>query len=198
MPEQDITSKELLETLRQSQRLGMLGGGSLERAIEHAGRFADALPDDAAELVDLGSGGGLPGLVVAWRRPAARITLIDRRAARTDVLRRAVTRLGWQDRLEVVTGDVVQFARGPWRGRFDAATARGFGPPAWTLACGAAIVRPRGRVVISEPPAEHGDRWDDDELASLGVRRVADSPAGLAVFQVERPLPAHLPGRRTG
>jgi 16S rRNA (guanine527-N7)-methyltransferase len=188
--------EELLETLRHAQRLGMLGPGSLERAIEHASAFAEALPPDADELVDLGSGGGLPGLVVGWRRPDARLTLVDRRAARTDVLRRAVARLQWTDRVEIVTGDVVPLARGPWRGRFDAATARGFGPPAWTLTCGAALVRLGGRVVISEPPGET-DRWDAEEVDQIGVARLSDSPAGLAVFQVERPL-AHLPTRRPG
>ena len=196
MPEQDAIYDELLETLRHAQRLGMLGAGSLERAIERAGAFAEALPADTDEIVDLGSGGGLPGLVVAWRRPAARLTLVDRRAARTDALRRAVARLRWTDRVEVVTADVVELARGQWRQRFDAATARGFGPPSWTLACGAAMVRVGGRVVISEPPARSGDRWNAEQVATLGVTRVDDSPAGLAVFQVDRPLAPHLPSRR--
>src|SRR4051794_3116101 len=172
MTAQDAISEELLETLRHAQRLGMLGAGSLDRAVEHAAAFTDALQPDAVELVDLGSGGGLPGLVVAWRRPVARMTLIDRRAARADALRRAVTRLEWSDRVEVVTGDVVPFARGPWRGRFDAATARGFGPPLWTLSCGAAIVRVGGRVVISEPPGD-ADRWEPNEVHRLGVARRA-------------------------
>ncbi len=191
----DANDDQLFETLRDAQRLGMLGPGSLERAIAHASAFADALQDDASDVVDLGSGGGLPGLVVGWRRPEARLTLVDRRAARTDMLRRAVARLGWSERVEVVTGDVVELARGSWRGRFDAATARGFGPPAWTLACGAAVVRLGGRVVISEPPGEP-DRWHDEEIQRLGVARRPDSPAGLVVFQVERPLAAHLPARR--
>src|SRR5262245_49540248 len=115
MPEQDAAFDELLETLRHAQRLGLLGAGSIEVAIHHAEAFADAIPHDAAEVVDLGSGGGLPGLVVAWRRPALRLTLVDRRAARTDFLRRAVVGLAWDGRVEVVTDDVVGLAKGDWR-----------------------------------------------------------------------------------
>ena len=47
-------------------------------------------------LVDLGSGGGLPGLVLADAYPERAITLVDRREKRTDFLRRAVRRLGWE------------------------------------------------------------------------------------------------------
>ena len=37
-------------------------------------------------MVDLGSGGGVPGLVIARARPDLRLVLVDRRAARTDHL----------------------------------------------------------------------------------------------------------------
>ena len=48
-------------------------------AVAHADAFAAALPSSAA-VVDLGSGGGLPGLVIAVRRPDLRLTLVERRA----------------------------------------------------------------------------------------------------------------------
>ena len=126
MIDDDDTYLELLETLRTAQRLGILGPGPVERAVEHARRFVDAIPVDATSIVDLGSGGGVPGLVVAWLRPAATVTLVDRRGKRTDALARAVRRLGWSQRVDVLTADIVAVARGPQRGSFDAATARGF------------------------------------------------------------------------
>ena len=102
----------LLETLRDAQRFGFFGARPIEEAAEHALGFVRAIgPLDAeAAIIDLGSGGGLPGLIVADAYPDALITLVDRREKRTDFLRRAVRRLGW-DHVEVATTDVADLAR---------------------------------------------------------------------------------------
>lgn len=166
---------QLLETLRDAQRFGFFGDRPIEEAAHHARGFVDALGplDVGSRLVDLGSGGGLPGLVLAAAYPTVQITLIDRREKRTDFLRRAASRLGY-DHVEVIAGDVAvlidEVAAGV-RPRFDVATARGFGPPSVTLTMGCGLIVPGGRVVISEPPA--GDRWDSDLLTELGVTRTA-------------------------
>ncbi|MDW3215377.1 MAG: RsmG family class I SAM-dependent methyltransferase [Ilumatobacteraceae bacterium] len=174
---------ELLETLRDAQRFGFFGGRPVEQAAEHALGFVDALgPLDAGcRLVDLGSGGGLPGLVLADAYPEIRITLVDRREKRTDFLRRAVLRLDFTH-VDVVAADVdvlIGEVDDGIRHRFDVVTARGFGPPSTTLTVACDLLAPAGRVVISEPPA--GDRWDAELLTSLGVTRL---PVGhVSVFQ---------------
>jgi 16S rRNA (guanine527-N7)-methyltransferase len=122
-------------------------------------------------IIDLGSGGGLPGLVLGYAYPLAAITLIDRRQKRTDFLRRSVRRLGW-DHVVVVTADVTELARDVAAGvepRFDVVTARGFGPPDVTLRLATALSTDVARIVISEPPS--GDRWDPALLNALGLRR---------------------------
>ena len=98
-------------------------------------------------MVDLGAGGGVPGLVIAHDRPDLRLTLVDRRSKRTDFLRRVVRRLRWSTRVDVVTADVeaVIGRRGP--AAFDAAVARGFGPPDTTLRFATQLVRAGGRIV---------------------------------------------------
>jgi 16S rRNA (guanine527-N7)-methyltransferase len=124
----------------------------------------------------------VPGLVIAHDRPDLRLTLIDRRTKRTDFLARVVRRLGWAERVDVVSGDVGTFAETN-ADRFDAAVARGFGPPEMTLRLAIDLVRRGGRVVISEPP--DGDRWTESPLvASRIVTRLADSD-GLVSFRVE-------------
>jgi 16S rRNA (guanine527-N7)-methyltransferase len=97
--------------------------------------------------------------------------LVDRRQKRTDFLRRAAMRLGY-DHVEVIAADVSQLiaeVEGGGRTRFDVATARGFGPPSVTLTAACALIGPTGRVVISDPPS--GDRWDHDLMRSLRVQR---------------------------
>ena len=99
----------------------MLGRRSIDEVIDHAGAFVDAVSDVTGVIVDLGAGGGVPGLVIATARPDLRLVLVDRRATRTDHLRRLVGRLGMSDRIEVVTADATTLAdlrgrrrRRPW------------------------------------------------------------------------------------
>lgn len=164
-------SPVLIETLRDAQRLGFFGAGSIEDAVAHATHFVDALVTvpTGASVIDLGSGGGLPGLVVAEARPDLHVVLLDRRQKRTDFLERAVRRLGY-DHAEVWSSDaddvVHEVAEGR-RSAFDAATARGFGPPESTLRTAVGLVRAGGLVVISEPPS--GDRWSRALLTELDL-----------------------------
>lgn len=162
----------LLAVLGDAQRIGALGTAPLADIIQHARAFADALPDSVATCIDLGSGAGIPGLVVAIARPSMRLTLVDRRAKRTDALERAIRRLGIADRVSVVCADMTHLARQPEiHHHFDAAVTRGFGPPDITLLTASACVRSGGVVIISEPPADQPNRWtpallDQAEVAS--------------------------------
>jgi 16S rRNA (guanine527-N7)-methyltransferase len=178
-----VSDEPLLEVLREAQRTGMVGAGPVEELALHARWFVASLPDGALEIVDLGSGAGLPGLVIAHDRPDVRVVLVDRRAKRSDFCRRMVRRLGWQDRVEVVTADVARLVRDPsWQGRFDVVVSRGCAAPIVTAAWASALARPGGRVVISEPPPDRPDRWDDDALDRLGLVRLGRSGA-VAVFE---------------
>lgn len=170
--------------MEESQRLGFLGGRPIIEVVDHARRFVRALdafaPPSGADVVsvlDLGAGGGVPGLVISHDIPSAVITLLDRRRTRTDFLARMVRRLEWEGRVSVLTMDAER--AGATEGVFDAVVARGFGPPVVTLSVAADWVRPGGLVVISEPPI--GDRWDPADVSAVGVDRV-DGPAGVACF----------------
>ena len=167
---------ELHEALGESQRLGFFGDRPIAEVIEHATSFAraldglersDGLP---VEVVDLGSGGGIPGLVIAYMRPDFDVTLIDRRTKRTDFLHRVVMRLGWSERITILSQDVNLLVASDPR-RFDAVVARGFGPPEETLKVASELVRAGGRAVISEPPV--GDRWSSEMLTTLGFDRLS-------------------------
>ena len=173
---------DLRAALADAQRLGLLGDRPIDDVIAHARGFVGALETLGADdrVADLGSGGGVPGLVIAHDRPDLRLTLVDRRTKRTDFLERVVRRLGWTDRVTVVAADAAAVAETSPHG-FDAVVARGFGPPESTLELAVRLVRPGGRIVISEPPT--GDRWSRALLERLHVRRVP-GPATVAVFEM--------------
>lgn len=162
---------DVVGALSEAQSLGMIGPGSVVAAVEHAWWFVEALRSlvPGSAVIDLGSGGGLPGLVIASARPDVRVVLVERREKRSDFLQRMVRRLGFEH-VEVRHTDVDGvIADVQHRGdRFDAVTARGFGPPESTLRRGVRLIRPGGVIVISEPP--EGDRWRTQLLDELGVR----------------------------
>lgn len=171
----DQPSVALVDALAATQRLGFLGSRPIPEVIAHARGFVRALEthDGSIESVlDLGSGGGVPGLVIAHDLPSVRLTLLDRRSKRTDVLERLIRRLGWSDRVTVVCVDVTAFVPDE---PYDAVVARGFGPPEFTLAQAARFVRDGGPIVISEPPGE--DRWDVRFVTELGLRRRGEGGA---------------------
>ncbi len=173
-----MTPAELVEVLTRSRALGFLGDRAIDEVIEHAGGFVDALADVTGSAVDLGAGGGVPGFVLAAARPDLTLTLVDRRTKRTDFLERMVFKYSLRDsvRVEAVDTDTLIATHGAI---FDAAVARGFGPPLVTLSTGVQLVKIGGRIVISEPPA--GDRWNDADLERLGVTR-GPSVRGVVVF----------------
>ncbi len=187
----------LTAVLERAQQRGWIGSGPLERHIGHARVFASALPEPCAAGADLGSGGGLPGLVVALETPVTQWTLIDASARRVESLGRAVRELGLDARVEVVHARAEQLAHDErFRERFDAVVARSFGPPAVTAEVAAGLVASGGRVVVSDPPTASGDRWPREPLAELGLRRRLDverAPFSLTVLEKAAPAPAAVP-----
>ncbi|MCJ7671063.1 MAG: class I SAM-dependent methyltransferase [Acidimicrobiia bacterium] len=190
------------EVLRQAQDLGFFGPGDLRRHQEHAQAFvglvvAELGPDPPRRFLDLGSGGGLPGLALAEALPETPGTLLDSQQRRTAFLEQAVAELGW-GRIEVVNGRAEDAARDPaHRGQYDLVVARSFAAPAVTAECAAGFLGPGGRLIVSEPPSQ-GDggtpgRWDPEGLAELGFdppNPVVSSGAGATVAILRLPLGA--------
>ncbi len=180
--------------LAESQRIGLIGPGDLGAAIAQAHRFAAAIPADAARVVDVGSGGGLPGVVLAADRPDLEVTLVDRRGRACDVLRRAVGALGWTGRVHVVCADLADLGHhSDWRGRFDAATARGVAPPAEVAELVLPLVRPGGLLVVSV--AGEGEAWPEDGLG-LVAAKIRQRSDGLLLVEAGVCPPQYPRARR--
>lgn len=74
-----------------------------ERHLLNCAVVTDRVPE-GAHVVDVGTGAGLPGLVMAVRRPDLRVTLLEPLLRRTVFLELAVEQLGLGDRVEVRRG----------------------------------------------------------------------------------------------
>lgn len=185
-PHDDERAEEhLLEVLEKARSLDLLGPMPLDQQVDHARGFAVAYEQARAgsqpgRWVDLGSGGGLPGLVLAqyWLRSHG--VLLDAAQRRTAFLAEAVHELGWGQRVAVVRARAEEAGRDPeLRGGFDVVWARSFGSPPVTAECAAPFLKAGGLLVVSEPPesraaAERGAptegsvRWPREGLAELG------------------------------
>lgn len=184
----------LWDELTASQRLGLIGPRPLADHVAHAAGFAasGSAPRMAA---DLGSGGGLPALVLAAMWPSSEWVLIDvrqRAVARLDVM---IARLGWVQRVRTWLGPAEVAGRDPvLRGAFDLVTARGLGPPAMTAECGAPLLAPSGHLVVSEAP-EGPNRWPAEALADLNLRVLGSPGPSHVVLQATAACPSAYPRR---
>lgn len=103
----------LENVLAEAREIGFLGPGPIDRHIEHARGFASAYGRQPAPIraLDLGSGAGLPGLVLATVWPETELALLDASERRTVFLERAVTELGLLDRVRVIRGRAEEVGR---------------------------------------------------------------------------------------
>ncbi len=86
---------------------------------------APLLAGSGLEVIDVGTGGGFPGLAVAIALPGARITLVDSVQRKLDAVAAMATELGLADRVRVRSERVERTGRqAACRGRFQLAMAR--------------------------------------------------------------------------
>ncbi len=192
---------EVGAVLARAQGEKFIGPGSLGVHVDHAQGFAGAMAGvlPPRHVVDLGSGGGLPSLVLAAIWPDASFLLIESNRRRAAFLREAIVGLGWIGRLEVTEVRAEDCGRDPSRRAIaDLVTARGFGPPAVTAECAAPHLHVGGHLVVSGPPdldaAAFAARWPGAGLAELGLTPVAATEVDDAHFALLRQ--EHLCGER--
>lgn len=192
-------SGNLMDVLERARRLGVLGPGPVDEHVTHARGFVIALADvpDGATVVDLGSGGGVPGLVIGAERPGLRLVLLDSLERRVALLAEAIVTLGWSDRAEALLARAEDVGRQErWRGAVDAVTARSFGPPATVAECASPLLRVGGRLIVSEPPG-NPDRWPTEGLARFGLTDSNTEIPGMRILDQTVPCPEEFP-RRVG
>ncbi|MGH9010738.1 MAG: RsmG family class I SAM-dependent methyltransferase [Acidimicrobiia bacterium] len=158
---------------------------------------------ERGRVLDLGSGGGLPGLVLATYRPELELILLEARQRPCRFLREAVSALDLTQ-VTVVEARAEDAARRPnLRESFDAVVARSFGPPAVTAECAVGFLRPGGGLVVSEPPGDEerdaAARWPQPGLEELGLSPPATGGGtGGSFVVIEKTRPDDRWPRRVG
>jgi 16S rRNA (guanine527-N7)-methyltransferase len=169
-----------------------------DRHLLNCAVLAELIPN-AAYVVDVGSGAGLPGVVLAIARPDLTVALVEPLARRTAFLTEAIEELGLTGRVEVLRGRAEEFASGPHApltASADVVTARAVAPidrlAAWCLP----LARVGGRLLAlkgssaAEEVAEHRTAVERLGGGTPEVRRcgvgVLDQPATVVEIIRER------------
>ncbi|KAA1426856.1 16S rRNA (guanine(527)-N(7))-methyltransferase RsmG [Nocardioides antri] len=152
-----------------------------DRHVVNCALLATALPREAT-VADIGSGAGLPGLVIALARPDVRVTLVEPLLRRTTFLEEVVVSLGLgnvvvrRDRAEALHGNQT----------FDVVTARAVAPLERLLRWCMPLVAPAGALL-----AMKGESAEEEVATASAVLRTL----GCAVPTIEvLTIPATPPG----
>ncbi len=157
---------------------GLIGPNEIprvwERHLLNCAVVAGLVPRPCS-LADLGSGAGLPGIVLALLLPDTEVTLLEPMARRAAFLDECVSELGldnvrvWQARAEEVAGTLV----------VDVVTARAVAPLGRLAALAVGLLRPGGIVLaIKGAKAAQEVQAARGALTRLGVQHVEVLLAG--------------------
>lgn len=162
-----------------------------------------------SEVIDIGSGGGLPGLPLAIAMPAIRFTLMDSTKKKCEYLEQAAAALGLGN-VRVVCARAEQLGqdRGektatgradPHREQYDLAMARGVGQIAMLAELTVPLVKVGGLVLMTK-----GQRADEElaeakqalHMLHAGHAGTVDTPTGrVVVIEKLRRTPRDYPRR---
>ena len=137
-------------------------------------------------IVDVGSGGGAPGIPLAFALPEREVVLLEANGRKCDFLRK------WAPPNARVVQGRVEEQETDWAG---AAVAKALAPPPVAAEWCLPLVRPGGAVVLYIGPTAELER-----VATVAERlnaQLAEGPEGLLVLRKLGPTPEGFP-RRTG
>jgi len=114
------------------------------------------------QLIDVGTGGGFPGLAAAIALPRARLTLVDSVGRKVEAVRAMAQALGLEQRVQVRCERVERSGQNQdCRGRFDWALARAVASAPVVAEYLVPLLAPAGRALL------YRGQWSSDDQAAL-------------------------------
>jgi 16S rRNA (guanine527-N7)-methyltransferase len=132
-------------------------------------------PQPPADVLDLGSGVGLPGIPLAIAWPGTRVTLLDRAGRRIQLARRAVRVLGL-DGVAVVQCDAAR-----WAVTAEMVVARAVADPLQVVEWVRQAVQPGGIGVVGGSHLERPSALAGEEIATIPAE-ILDHPVWLRIM----------------
>ena len=147
-----------LDLLRKWQSIHRLIGSDepgwiVDRVFLDSLLFRRVLPAEAQNVLDAGSGAGIPAIPLKLVDSDLRMTMVESRQRRISFLAAAIRELSLSG-TQLVAGRLEAVVRES-PDQFDAVVARCAGDVGYLFGLGAHLVRPGGIVIASGPPKEH-------------------------------------------
>src|SRR4051794_26817964 len=156
------------------------------RHVEEALAAVELVRRFEGPLVDVGSGGGSPGLPLATALPEREVTLLEAERRKADFLERWTAEL---PNLRVVWGRAEEQPLET----FGVALAKALAPPPVAAEWCLPLVREGGGVVLWVGPS--AERAAVERAAARVGGGLADAPAGFLVLRKTAPTPPGFPRR---
>ena len=148
-----MNDSKLLELARLISEWPGLVSGPAGELIADSLVLRDHL-GEADKVVDIGSGGGLPGLPLKIMLPGLGMTLVEADQAKAAFLVRACAALGLRD-VEIMARRAEEVGQDPiYRENFDVAVARALAPMAVLVELCLPLVRVGGRLLAQKTESE--------------------------------------------
>ena len=176
-----------LEELVATPGLTAVSGEEARRVhVDESLAALDVVSSFEGPIVDVGSGGGAPGIPLAVALPDREVTLLEATRRKCDFLERWTAEL---PNLSVVCGRAEEQPVDSW----GVAVAKALAPPPVAAEWCLPLVAPGGAAVLYVGPTAQADRVA--EVAKLLAAELAESPPGLLVLRKLGPTPPGFPRR---
>jgi 16S rRNA (guanine527-N7)-methyltransferase len=192
----DPRLEQWLHALLAERGLTAVSDRNEARRVHVDDAFAAADVLEAGPVVDVGSGGGSPGIPIAVARPDLRVDLLEAHRRKCAFLEAAAAEL---PNVSVVCARAEDHGRGNGRDAYGTAVAQALAPPPVALEWCLPLVRPGGKVILLAGEV-------DLEEAAAAARQVGGGPPKLAALPGSKrrtllvvpklePTPARFPRR---
>ena len=176
-----------LEELVATPGLTAVSGEEARRVhVDESMAALDVVTSFEGPIVDVGSGGGAPGIPLAAALPDREVTLLEATRRKCDFLERWTAEL---PNLSVVCGRAEEQPVDSW----GVAVAKALAPPPVAAEWCLPLVAPGGAAVLYVGPTAQADRVA--EVAKLLAAELVASPPGLLVLHKLGPTPPGFPRR---
>jgi len=176
-----------LEALVATPGLTSVTGEDARRVhVDESLAALDVIRQFDGPIVDVGSGGGAPGIPLAVALPEREVTLLESSRRKCEFLERWAREL---PNARVVCGRAEEQPLDSW----EVAVAKALAPPTVAAEWCLPLVAPGGAAILYAGPSAEGARVA--RVAGQLGAELAESPPGLLVLRKLEPTPAGFPRR---